>query len=99
MKKQNVAAAILFCGFLFAIGAGYLLPKADFSEMEKRYLAQAPTLSLKSVFSGQWSRQAEEYLSECMKRVSVRNVWCLPLCMQAVNLIIMLIKQVEVSTE
>ena len=52
MKKQNVAAAILFCGFLFAIGAGYLLPKADFSEMEKRYLAQAPTLSLKSVFSG-----------------------------------------------
>lgn len=64
MKKQNVAAAILFCGFLFAIGAGYLLPKADFSEMEKRYLAQAPTLSLKSVFSGQWSRQAEEYLSD-----------------------------------
>ena len=56
MKKHNVAAAILFCGFLFTFAAGYLLlPKSDFSEMEKRYLAEPPKVSLESVFSGQWS--------------------------------------------
>ena len=52
MRKQNIAAAILFCGFLMIIALGYLLPKADFSEMEKRYLAEAPAFSLKNVFSG-----------------------------------------------
>ena len=52
MRKQNIAAAILFCGFLMIIALGYLLPKADFSEMEKRYLAEAPTLSWKNFFRG-----------------------------------------------
>lgn len=64
MRKQNIAAAILFCGFLMIIALGYLLPKADFSEMEKRYLAEAPAFSLKNVFSGEWSSQAEEYLTD-----------------------------------
>lgn len=64
MKKHNVAAAILFCGFLAAIAAGYLLPKSAFSEMEKRYLAEAPVFSPKAVFSGDWSRQAEDYLTD-----------------------------------
>lgn len=65
MKKHNVAAAILFCGFLFSFAAGYLLlPKSDFSEMEKRYLAEPPKVSMESVFSGQWSKQAEEYLTD-----------------------------------
>lgn len=64
MKKHNLAAAILFCGFLITMAAGYLLPKQDFSEMEKRYLAQAPALSWKAVFSGEWGRQAEDYLTD-----------------------------------
>lgn len=65
MKKHNVAAAILFCGFLLIFAAGYLLlPRSDFSEMEKRYLAEAPELSVESVFSGEWSRQAEDYLTD-----------------------------------
>ena len=65
MKKHNVAAAILFCGFLFTFAAGYLLlPKSDFSEMEKRYLAEAPQFTVKSVFSGEWSSQAEKYLTD-----------------------------------
>ena len=65
MKKHNVAATILFCGFLFIFAALYLLlPKSDFSEMEKRYLAETPELSLENVFSGEWSKQAEEYLTD-----------------------------------
>lgn len=65
MKKHNAAAAILFCGFLFAIAAGYfLLPKSAFSEMEKRYLAETPDFRWETVFSGAWSSQAEDYLTD-----------------------------------
>ena len=64
MKKRNVAAAILFCGFLIIMAAGYLLPKQAFSEMEKRYLAEKPDFRLETVSSGQWSREAEDYLSD-----------------------------------
>jgi len=64
MKKHNVAAAILFCGFLIAMAAGYLLPKKTFSEMEKRYLAETPEFGWKTLFSGEWSREAETYLSD-----------------------------------
>lgn len=64
MKKKNLAAVILFCGFLTIMAAGYLLPKKAFSEMEKRYLAEAPDFGWKPVFSGQWSREAEQYLTD-----------------------------------
>ena len=64
MKKHNLAAAILFCGFLIAMAAGYLLPKSDFSEMEKRYLAEAPEFRWETVLSGQWGKQVEEYLTD-----------------------------------
>lgn len=64
MKKHNVIGALLFCGFLAVIAAGYLLPQSDFSEMEKRYLAEMPELQWKTVISGDWSGQAEEYLSD-----------------------------------
>ena len=64
MKKHNVIGALLFCGFLAVIAAGYLLPQSDFSEMEKRYLAEMPELRWKTVISGDWSGQAEEYLSD-----------------------------------
>lgn len=64
MKKHNVIGAILFCAFLFVFSLGYFLPQGDFSEMEKRYLAEAPVLSWKNVLSGQWGSQADEYLSD-----------------------------------
>lgn len=62
MRKHNVIGAVLFCGFLIAIAMGYLLPGSDFSVMEKRYLAEAPAFNWKTVLSGDWSMQAEEYL-------------------------------------
>lgn len=43
---------------------GYLLPQADFSPMEKRYLEQMPTLSWDALISGDWSSQMEDYLSD-----------------------------------
>ena len=64
MKRHNVIGVILFCGFLFTIAAGYLLPKPAFSEMEKRYLAEAPDFRWETVSSGEWSSQAEEYLTD-----------------------------------
>ena len=64
MKKHNLAAAILFCGFLITMAAGYLLPKKTFSEMEKRYLAESPDFRWKTVFSGDWGREMEEYLTD-----------------------------------
>lgn len=64
MKKHNLVALVLFCVFLLFFAAGYLLPQVTFSQMEKRYLAQAPELNIKTLASGDWSAQAEEYLSD-----------------------------------
>lgn len=64
MKKHNVIGAVLFCAFLLVFAGGYLLPKSDFSEMEKRYLAEAPDFRWETVLSGAWGSQADEYLSD-----------------------------------
>lgn len=62
MKKQNIAAVVLFCGFLAAMALGFFIPKPAFSEMEKRYLAEAPKMSWKTVLNGTWGKQVEDYL-------------------------------------
>lgn len=62
MKKQNVVAVVLFCGFLLAMALGFFIPKPAFSEMEKRYLAEPPKLSWKTLLNGTWGKQAEDYL-------------------------------------
>lgn len=62
MKKQNILAAVLFCGFLMGMAVGFFFPKPAFSEMEKRYLAEAPKLSWGAVLDGSWSSQAEDFL-------------------------------------
>lgn len=62
MKKQNILAAVLFCGFLTVMTAGLFFPKPSFSEMEKRYLAEAPKMSWKNVLDGSWGKDVESYL-------------------------------------
>lgn len=65
MKKRELFTVILFCGFLFAMTACYLLlPKSDFSETEKRYLSDAPALSWDAVASGDWGGDAETYMAD-----------------------------------
>ena len=62
MKKQNIVAIVLFCGFLLVMAVGTFFPKPAFSVMEKRYLADAPKMSWKTVLDGTWGEQVEEYL-------------------------------------
>ena len=64
VKKHDLAGLILFCCSIFAIAAGYLMPQSDFSQMEKRYLAEAPDFNLGAVFSGDFGTGAEDYLSD-----------------------------------
>ncbi len=62
MKKRNIIAIVLFCSFLLVMALGFFVPKPAFSEMEKRYLAEPPALSWKTVLDGTWGKQAEDYL-------------------------------------
>ena len=64
MRKHNLAAAVLFCGFLFTMAVGYFFSNTAFSDMEKRYLAEAPHFRWDTVFSGTWSCEAEDYLTD-----------------------------------
>lgn len=66
MKKEYLSA-VLFSGFLAAMLIGYaLLPKADFSENEKRYLAEPPKMNWEAVSSGKWGSEVETYLADHM---------------------------------
>lgn len=65
MKKRELCTIFLFCGFLIAMMALYLLlPKLDFSEREKRYLADPPIASWEAVSSGDWGNDAETYMAD-----------------------------------
>lgn len=64
-KKSEILTILLFCGFLFGMLFCYLLlPKSDFSETEKRYLAEAPALGWDAVASGDWGDDAETYMAD-----------------------------------
>ncbi len=64
-KIPNIFTCVLFCGFLFAMLALYLLlPGQDFSEKEKRYLAEAPQLTWDSLTSGEFGEDVESWLAD-----------------------------------
>jgi len=64
-KKSDILTCILFCGFLFAMFALYLLmPPADFSALEKRELAEAPAMNTDNLLSGQYGEEAETWLAD-----------------------------------
>lgn len=66
-KKSDILLCVLFCGFLSAMLAAFLLlPRQDFSEKEKRYLAEPPVLSWENLSSGQFGEIAEKYLADHM---------------------------------
>ncbi len=59
------ALVLLFCGCLAAVGVLYLaLPKADFSEREKRRLAELPELTWSGVLSGDFESDFERWMSD-----------------------------------
>ncbi len=56
---------LLFCVSLGAVPVLFaLLPKEDFSPLEKRVLSQAPALSWNNVKDGGFAEQAEEYAAD-----------------------------------
>lgn len=67
VKKSEILSVIAFCGFLCAIFLCYLLlPGESYSQLEKRYLAEMPTLTWQSLTSGDWGEDVESYLADHM---------------------------------
>ena len=64
-KKSDILLCSLFCGFLVSVLLLFLaLPRQDFSEKEKRYLAEAPRLTWQNLASGQFGEEVETYLAD-----------------------------------
>ena len=64
-KKEQWLIAILFCGFLAGMMALYLfLPKKDFSQQEKRYLAETPAFSWENISTGTFSEDVDTYMAD-----------------------------------
>lgn len=64
-KKLNIIAIVLFIGFLAGMSVLYfVLPKSDFSEREKRYLAEFPSVTWENISSGKFSQELETYLAD-----------------------------------
>jgi len=65
MKLRERITIVLFCGFLLTMTlAFFLLPKSDFSENEKRYLAEVPEVNWEKVSSGAWGESIETYMAD-----------------------------------
>ena len=66
MKLKKTVAAVniaLFFGMIIILAAATLImPKADFSELENRYLAEKPSLGARQWFSGEYSADLGDYL-------------------------------------
>lgn len=71
-KTKSKLISAVFIVFIFAVAVLYIFtPKNNFSETEKRYLAEFPEFSFKSLGSGKFMSGFEEYLSD---HVPFRNV-------------------------
>lgn len=66
--RMKMQGCILTALFALMLGAGallfFLLPKEDYSEAERRHLADAPELSLSSVVDGRFFAQTDRYLAD-----------------------------------
>lgn len=72
-RKQSWNLILLFCILIFGFtGATILSPKKEYSETENRTLAQAPELTLESVFSGEFEEDYESYLTD---QFVLRDQW------------------------
>ena len=65
MKKNNLILISVSAVLLLALSIGTILtPDVDFSPNENRYLQKAPKLTAENILSGQFSEDAESYLSD-----------------------------------
>ena len=64
-RKDEWLTTILFCTFLGIMPLLFwLLPKAEFSQTEKRFLEKAPVLSAETLSSGKFGNDAEKYMAD-----------------------------------
>ena len=64
-KITDILTCVLFCGFTAVMLVLFLLlPKSDFSELEKRALAEAPDTSAEAILSGKFGEEAETYIAD-----------------------------------
>ena len=65
MDKRKLPLVVLFCGLL-AGGSllTFLLPRAPFSEREKRYLQAAPDLTVDRLLDGSFTADVEKYMAD-----------------------------------
>lgn len=72
-KKYSIFLTVLFALFLGVILVGsFLLPDQDFSELENRYLAKPPKLSVENLESGKFMTDAEDYVND---HIIGRDFW------------------------
>lgn len=74
MKKAfKHLPTIVFIVFIFSMTILFFaLPKKEYSSSEKRYLADFPTLTVDTFFSGDFGEDFEKYLSD---HTAFRNFW------------------------
>lgn len=66
-KLYEKITILLFCGFLAMMSVLYwVLPLQEFSETEKRQLAQFPTFSWETLTSGQFGSEIETFMADHM---------------------------------
>ena len=64
-KNEQLAITVLFCGFLGLMLVLYLfLPKSEFSQLEKRYLAETPVLNRETLSSGEFSEDVDAFMAD-----------------------------------
>ena len=64
-KIKKLILPVIFSGFLVATGLlTFILPKAEYSEAEKRYLEKFPQVSVESVLNGEFQDKFEKYVSD-----------------------------------
>jgi len=65
VKIKKLILPVLFAVFIIGISfLTFVLPKAEYSQNEKRYLAEFPEISIKSVLSGDFQSGFENYVSD-----------------------------------
>ena len=66
-KLHEIVTCVLFCGFIGIMGLAYLLmPKSQFSELEKRQLEAFPELTWDTLVSGDFGTNLETYMADHM---------------------------------
>ncbi len=64
-RLDAIVTIVVFFGFLYIFAALlFLLPKKDYSEQERRVLAEAPEISKESIMNGEFMEDLETYMAD-----------------------------------